>query len=69
MDFSQLLHFHLMRPYWLIAIVLTFLILKAFKKRDDTLDKWRKIMSVEMLDAVTVKAILMLGFHLRNCHG
>ncbi|SET48171.1 vWA domain-containing protein [Thalassotalea agarivorans] len=55
MDFSQLLHFHLMRPYWLIAIVLTFLILKAFKKRDDTLDKWRKIMSVEMLDAVTVK--------------
>ena len=54
-DLSQLQHFHFLRPYWLLAFVILFFVLRFFSRRDDTLAMWRQVMSVEMLSTLTVK--------------
>lgn len=54
LNFSQLQHFHFLRPYWLIAFIVMLFILHFFSQRDDTLAIWRKVMSTNILHALTV---------------
>lgn len=54
-NLTQLQHFHFLRPYWFIAFVALFFILRFFGQRDDTLALWRKVMSVKMLNTLTVQ--------------
>lgn len=54
-EFSTLQYFHFMRPYWLLLAVPIYFILKSFSTRDDTLAIWRKLMSVEILERLTVQ--------------
>ncbi len=52
--FNSLQHFHFLRPYWLLAFVIIFYIIKAFSMRDDSLVQWRKLMSTQVLQHLTV---------------
>jgi len=54
-NIAELQHFHFLRPYWLLAIVAIFFILRLFGQRDDTLALWRKVMSPQMLKTLTVQ--------------
>ena len=54
-DFTFLQHFHFLRPYWFFALVAIFIILRYFSQREDSLAMWRKIMSAEILNHLTVK--------------
>ncbi|WP_114327350.1 VWA domain-containing protein [Candidatus Colwellia aromaticivorans] len=54
-NFNQLQYFHFLRPYWLLAFVALFIVLRFFGKRDDTLIMWRHVMSPTMLNTLTVK--------------
>ena len=54
-DITFLEHFHFLRPYWFLAFIAIFLILRYFSQRDDSLVTWRKIMSPEILHHLTVK--------------
>lgn len=54
MDLSSFQHFHFLRPYWLFAFIAFAIILKLFSSRDDTLAIWRKVMSQNILDKLTV---------------
>lgn len=54
MDLSSFQHFHFLRPYWLVAFIAFAIILKLFSNRDDTLAKWRKVMSTNILEKLTV---------------
>lgn len=54
MFLDSLQYFHFLRPYWLFAFVVIFYILKAFSLRDDSLARWRKLMSPEVLGSLTV---------------
>lgn len=51
----QLQHFHFLRPLWLVAFVVLIFILRFFGQRDDTLALWRKVMSVKMINTLTVE--------------
>ncbi len=51
----QLQSFHFLRPYWLLAFLAIFFILRFFGQRDDTLALWRKVMSTQMLNTLTVQ--------------
>lgn len=53
-QFASLQYFHFMRPYWLLLLFPIYFILKSFYKRDDTLSIWRKVMSPEILERLTV---------------
>ena len=48
-------HFHFMRPYWLLVIIPTLWVLKSLTARDDSLALWRKMMSSEILEQLTVQ--------------
>ncbi len=48
-------YFHFMRPYWLLVIIPTLWILKNLTARDDSLALWRKMMSSEILEQLTVQ--------------
>ncbi len=52
MDFQ---HFHFLRPYWFFVGLLLLLTLKSLSQRDDTVAIWRKHMSPEVLQALTVQ--------------
>lgn len=47
-------HFHFLRPYWLLAFVIIYYIIRAFSLRDDSLAQWRNLMSAEVLTHLTV---------------
>jgi Ca-activated chloride channel family protein len=47
-------HFHFLRPYWLLAFVIIYYIIRAFSLRDDSLAQWRNLMSDEVLSHLTV---------------
>lgn len=51
---NSLQHFHFLRPYWLLAVVPIVLILKALASHDDSLALWRKNMSAEILEQLTI---------------
>jgi len=51
---NALQHFHFLRPYWLLAIVPIVLILKALASHDDSLAVWRKNMSEDILEQLTI---------------
>ncbi|PKH06120.1 VWA domain-containing protein [Moritella sp. Urea-trap-13] len=53
--FASLQHFHLLRPYWLLLIVPMVFILQTLASHDDSLAHWRKNMSDEILEQLTVK--------------
>ncbi len=53
-DLTSLQHFHFLRPYWLIVLLILFFILRLFKQRDDSLALWRKVMSSKILQQLTV---------------
>lgn len=50
----QFQHFHLLRPYWLIALFVGLYQINAFSKRDDATLMWRAIMSKEMIEHLSV---------------
>lgn len=54
-DLLSLQHFHFLRPYWFIIFILMIWILRAFSLRDDTLSLWRKVMSPQILQQLTVR--------------
>ena len=54
-ELGTLQHFQLLRPYWLLMIIPVYFILNTFSSRDDTLSVWRKLMSTEMVERLTVK--------------
>jgi len=54
-DFSQFQHFHFLRPMWALAFLAFILILRLFSQRKDTLVIWRKVMSSQILEQLTVK--------------
>ena len=47
-------HFHFLRPYWLLAFVVIYYIIRAFSLRDDSLSQWRSLMSKQVLSHLTV---------------
>lgn len=55
-DLHMLQDFHFLRPYWLLLIVPLVVIIKSFYQRDDSLTVWRKFMSAEILQHLTVNA-------------
>ncbi|WP_019027410.1 VWA domain-containing protein [Colwellia piezophila] len=52
--FTSMQHFHFLRPYWLLAFLMIFYIIRAFSLRDDSLAQWRSLMSPEVLAHLTV---------------
>jgi len=54
MFFSSMQHFHFLRPYWLLAFIVIYYIIRAFSLRDDSLAQWRNLMSDEVLSHLTV---------------
>jgi Ca-activated chloride channel family protein len=52
--FSNMQHFHFLRPYWLLAFIIVVYIIRAFTLRDDSLAQWRSLMSVQILSKLTV---------------
>jgi len=52
--FDSMQHFHFLRPYWLLAFVVIYYIIRAFSLRDDSLAQWRNLMSAEVLSHLTV---------------
>jgi len=54
-SFTNLQHFHFLRPWWLVSFVVLIFILRFFSQRDDTLSLWRKVMSAKMLNTLTVR--------------
>lgn len=54
-SFIALQHFHFLRPYWFIALILIVVVLRQFTRRDDTLGVWRKAMSPEVLKQLTIE--------------
>jgi len=52
--FANLQHFHFLRPYWLLAFIIIFYIIRAFTLRDDSLAQWRSLMSPQVLAHLTV---------------
>jgi Ca-activated chloride channel family protein len=52
---NQWQYFHFLRPYWLLAFIIMYFILRIFGQRDDTLTIWRKVMSTDMLNTLTVQ--------------
>ena len=52
--FSSMQHFHFLRPYWLLAFLMIFYIIRAFSLRDDSLAQWRSVMSAQVLSHLTV---------------
>jgi Ca-activated chloride channel homolog len=47
-------HFHFLRPFWLLAFVIIYYIIRAFSLRDDSLSQWRSLMSKQVLRHLTV---------------
>ena len=52
--FSNMQHFHFLRPYWLLAFIIIVYIIRAFSLRDDSLAQWRSLMSPQVLSHLTV---------------
>lgn len=52
--FDGMQHFHFLRPYWLLAFIIIFYIMRAFSLRDDSLAQWRSLMSAQVLSHLTV---------------
>jgi len=52
--FDSMQHFHFLRPYWLLAFVVIYYIIRTFSLRDDSLAQWRSLMSAEVLSHLTV---------------
>ncbi|KGJ97924.1 vWA domain-containing protein [Colwellia psychrerythraea] len=52
--FANMQHFHFLRPYWLLAFLIIFYIIRAFSLRDDSLAQWRSLMSTQVLSHLTV---------------
>jgi len=52
--FATLQHFHFIRPYWLLMIVPIVFILRTIASNDDSLAIWRKSMSDEIIEELTV---------------
>ncbi len=52
--FDSMQHFHFLRPYWLLAFVIIYYIIRAFSLRDDSLAQWRSLMSKQVLTHLTV---------------
>ncbi len=53
-DLLSLQHFHFMRPYWLLALVVYLWALRAFRDRDDNMSVWRDVMSPKILQHLTI---------------
>ena len=51
----SLQHFHFMRPWWLLLSIPLYFILSTIYQRDDSLYAWRKVMSAQVLESLTVK--------------
>jgi Ca-activated chloride channel family protein len=51
---ASMQHFHFLRPYWLLAFIVIYYIIRAFSLRDDSLAQWRNLMSDEVLSHLTV---------------
>lgn len=54
-QFSNLQHFHFLRPYWLFIVIPLFWVLNALTTRDDNLAMWRPLISTEILNSITIK--------------
>ncbi len=52
--FASMQHFHFLRPYWLLAFLVIFYIIRALSLRDDSLAQWRSLMSEQVLSSLTV---------------
>ena len=55
-DLMMLQSFHFLRPYWLLLIFPLLAIIKSFYQRNNNLRVWRKVMSAEILQHLTVNA-------------
>jgi Ca-activated chloride channel family protein len=53
-DLIALQHFHFIRPYWFLMLIPAFILLKNLTARDDSVDVWRKIMTAEILNSLTL---------------
>ncbi|WNC66881.1 VWA domain-containing protein [Thalassotalea nanhaiensis] len=54
-ELMQFQHFHFLRPFWLLALIVGYWLINAFTKRSDTLATWRPIMSKEIIDHLNVE--------------
>lgn len=54
-DIIDLQHFHLLRPYWLLILIPLAVIVRAFSLQNDPLTLWKKLMSAEILQQLTIK--------------
>lgn len=75
-DLLMLESFHFLRPYGLLLIFPLLIIIKSFYQRDNNLAVWRKVMSAEILQHLTVKVgndnkltpkNVMVAFALLSC--
>lgn len=55
-ELSQFQHFHFLRPYWLLIMIIVPFIFLSFSRREDNLLFWKKFMSAEIISKLTVSA-------------
>lgn len=53
--FLDFQHFHFLRPGYILAFIMLVIILHFFSQREDSLAMWRKLMSKNILNSLTVK--------------
>ena len=53
-DFSSIQNFHFIRPYWLLLFLAYWWGWKALSRRDDSTVFWRRSMSKEILEKLTI---------------
>ena len=54
-DFTHVQNFHFLRPHWFFIMIVFYFLLRSFSHRSDTLKAWRKVMSPEILQSLTIK--------------
>ena len=54
LDLLAFQHFHFLRPYWIVLLPAFYLVIQAFKSRDDSLKIWKKLISKEILSHITI---------------
>lgn len=55
MDLLQFQHFHFVRPEWFIFIAAFIVVIRYVVNKDSYSNRWKAVMSEEMLEAITVQ--------------
>jgi Ca-activated chloride channel homolog len=68
-DFSQLTAFHLLRPWWLLALIPLLLSIYYLRRARDPLAQWKGVLAPHLLQALTVNDLRATWFNPINLSG